>query len=110
MMATPVQTATEPEYGAKVEQANNEADLAAAQPAPAVAMPPLMAEGDEPPAAAQQEYFTVKNPYMLLPHTVNFPQEKKTPVEQRYDAGQVFAMMADSSPVFRMVSKELLGG
>jgi hypothetical protein len=113
-MAETVQAQPEPEYGAKVEQERNAEALAAAQPAPGVPLPePAMPE--EAQATGEPEYFTVQNPYMLLPASINFPQQnpQKTPVERDYDVGLLWNVLADSSSTnqsIRTIAKRLLGG
>jgi hypothetical protein len=117
-MATPVQAVNEPEYGAKVTQENNEASLAAAQPAPGVPMPEVPATEpvaqEAPVAQAAQQYVTIKNPYMLLPASLNFPQQQgKTPVEQNYDVGLLWRVLADSpasDDSIKTIASRLLGG
>lgn len=117
-MATPVQAVNEPEYGAIQQQQQNEEAQAITQ-AQGDAQDMAVAQAAQPPQPEQQEapaqsgpgYTTIKNPYMLLPPTVNFPQQnpQKTPVERNYDAGLLFEVMGNSSLVFRAAAKELLG-
>ena len=120
MMATPVQSPGEPEYGAKVTQENNEAALAAAQPAPGVPLPETPVTGESPVAqAAQQQpapqqYVTIRNPYMLLPASLNFPQQnpQKTQVEANYDMGlfwQILARDSNNDPRIQEVARSLMG-
>lgn len=63
--------------------------------------------------AAQQQPggMRVHNRFNLLPPNVNFAmaQQTKTPVEQKYDAGLMFSVLADSSPELSLIAKELLG-
>lgn len=117
-MAKAVQAQPEPDYGAKVDQANAEDAIAATAPAPGV--PPLETEEGagvvpEAPvvASAQQaptrQPYTVKNPYMLLPSGVNFQQPGKTPTEQNYEVGMLFEVLGRNDPVMRRISQELMG-
>lgn len=108
-MPKTVQSVPEPEYGAKIEQERKDAALAATQPAPSVSVVPPEGAGAEAPAG-----FTVKNPYMLLPPMVNFPQMNrgKTAVEQQYDAGLLWEVLANdpnADPTIRNIARRLLG-
>jgi len=107
-MAQPVQSSSESEYGAKVEQERNEEALAATQPAPSVPLPPV--QGGAAPEG--EGSITVKNPYMLLPAGANFPQRQqrmKTPVEEDYDVGMLFQVLGSQNPVMRRIAEELMG-
>jgi hypothetical protein len=115
MMAAPVQAVNEPEYGAKVEQERSAEALAAAQPAP---MPEIVDSGiepvpfDQPQIAEDTEYMTFKNPYMLLPPGINFPEQAaKTQVERDYDMGlfwQILAEDAQNDPRIQEVARTLM--
>lgn len=119
MANTPVTGATEPAYGAKVQQAGNEQMQQAALSVAASQYPQMFAEGDEYTQSgntstqsgnAAPMSATISNPYMMLPAQMNFPMlRQKTPVEQQYDAGLLFQMLGQSSPTLRAVSVELLG-
>lgn len=68
------------------------------------------------PVAPQQGY-TVKNPMMLLPPSTWMPkatgQPSKTPVEQQYDVGMLWRVLAESpssDPTIRTLAQRLMGG
>jgi hypothetical protein len=76
----------------------------------------MMAEGDDEPtqqAAPQQQYVTIKNPYMLLPPSINFPQQRqKTPVEQNYDMAMFWEVLASDNrqdPTIREIANSIAG-
>ena len=126
-MAKPVQANPEQDYGAKVDQERNEDAQEYANAIGASMYPEYFAEGDEevsqngntftqsgnvaPPAMGQQGT-TIRNPYMLLPATMNFPNRSKTVVERNYDAGLLWQVLASDSradPLVRTIANSLLG-
>jgi hypothetical protein len=64
-------------------------------------------------APAGQPAYTVRNPNLLLPASVNYGnfnnRGAKTPVETAYDAGTLFQVLGRTNPTFKLVSEELLG-
>lgn len=129
-MPKSVQSVNEPEYGAKVGQQRNEDAQGYATAIGASMYPEYFAEGDEEesqsgntstqsgnvvqgvqqPAAAQQGY-TVRNPAMLIPATMNYPQQQATPIERRYRAGLLWEVLAsdpNASEMTRMIARSLL--
>jgi len=72
---------------------------------------------EETPAAQPQqappEGFTVRNPYMLLPPTVNFAPQGKSTAEQNYDVGMLWDVLANSpnsDPIMKTIARRLIGG
>ncbi len=123
MATTPVTAATEPAYGAKVTQERNVDAQQAAAMVSVSQYPEFFAEGDEEAPTQngnistqignnQQPAVTIKNPYMLLPPTLNFPQlRQKTPVERQYDAGVLWDVLASdpqASELTRMIARSLM--
>ena len=50
----------------------------------------------------------IGNPAMLLPPNVNFPQ-RKTSIEENYDAAMMFSLLGSRDPIFAEITKELAG-
>lgn len=124
-MPKSVQSVNEPEYGAKVTQQRNEDAQGYATAIGASMYPEYFAEGDEEesqsgtPATqsgnvaqpAQQQGYTVRNPAMLIPATMNYPQQQATPIERRYRAGLLWEVLAsdpNASEMTRMIARSLL--
>lgn len=117
-MPQSVQAQPEVPYGVGVEVERNLADQAAAQAqgmaqtAEAAAPAMQAAAPGAPQQPMGQEDYTVRNPYMLLPASMNFPPRAKTPIEQRYSAGLLWEVLASdpqSSDLTRMIARSLLG-
>ncbi len=125
-MALP-QVPEEKAYGAVQE----EAALEAAAPPP-IEETPVQADAaseeavaqvaqqamTEQQAPTQSQGYTVKNPYMLLPASMNFRgygangERIKTPVERQYDAGLLWDVLASDSnapEITRTIARGLMG-
>jgi hypothetical protein len=72
----------------------------------------------QPMPEQQQQGYTIKNPYMLLPPNMNFGsfgaggQRTKTPVERRYDVGLLWEVLANdpqAPEITRIVARQLMG-
>jgi hypothetical protein len=130
-MPKSVQSVNEPEYGAKVGQERNEDAQGYANAVGASMYPEYFAEGDEEqsqsgtpatqtgnvaqgaqqPMGGQQGY-TVRNPAMLIPASMNYPNRAKTMVERNYDAGLLWQVLAGDSkadPLTRIIANALMG-
>ena len=105
-MAEVLQGQQEQAYGAKVESKRKNKALATQQPAPAVPLPQQTVGINQ----VNRPGVTIKNPYQLLPASLNFPQTRtnKTPVEVSYDAGLLFDMLGRESREFKVIADELL--
>lgn len=68
---------------------------------------------EQAPPAEPIEGYTVQNPYMLLPPTLNyFPQQRKTQPERNYDAGLLWEVLsedAQADPLTQMIARRLTG-
>jgi hypothetical protein len=86
----------------------DEAALANVAQSAAVAQPAQQAAPAQQPAG-----YTVKNPYTLLPPTVNFSkvngERPKSAVEVQYDAGLLFEILGQTNGTFKLIADELLG-
>lgn len=124
-MPKSVQSVNEPEYGAKVTQQRNEDAQGYATAIGASMYPEYFAEGDEEESQsgntstqsgnvaqpAQQQGYTVRNPAMLIPASMNYPQQQATPIERRYRAGLLWEVLAsdpNASEMTRMIARSLL--
>jgi hypothetical protein len=86
----------------------DEAALANVAQSAAVAQPAQQA------APTQQSVgYTVKNPYTLLPPTVNFSkvngERPKSSAEQNYDIGTLFDILGSRDPFMKRIADELMG-
>jgi hypothetical protein len=129
-MPKAVQANPEQDYGAKEQGVQNVQNQQAAAAMGTAQWPSLFAEGDEDdsqtgspvtqtgnvaqgaqqPMAGQQG-MTIRNPYMLLPASMNFPDRQATPVERRYRAGLLWDVLAadpNASEMTRMIARSLL--
>ena len=67
-------------------------------------------------AAPEQQGYTIKNPYMLLPSKMLYGDitgQRATPVEQQYEAGLLWRALANSptaDPITKQIAKRLAGG
>lgn len=124
--------ANEPAYGATTaaDQQSEASPMPQALPgatpeaiADQTATPQTPAKPAETSQTAQPEAppgYTVKNRFMLLPPGVNFQnqsgnymQPPKTPVEQNYDTGMLWNVLASSpssDPLTQELAKRLMGG
>ena len=115
--AAPIQQKDAVEYG---DQGKIDAQAAAmpagVPPVDPVAIAQAAVAPDAQQAAPEQQGYTIKNPYMLLPAKMNFGQFQgrgPTPVEQQYDAGLLWRVLADSptaDPITKQIAKRLAGG
>lgn len=124
-MPKSVQSVNEPEYGAKVGQQRNEDAQGYATAIGASMYPKYFAEGDEEEsqsgntstqsgnvAQPAPQGYTVRNPAMLIPASMNFPNRAKTVVERNYDAGLLWQVLAGDSkadPLTRIIANALMG-
>jgi len=109
----------EPEYGETTATREQAAVAPLPQEPPPVepeqiaqqAAAPLEGAPPEQQAQVPQEGFTVRNPYLLLPPTVNFARAEgqKTPSDRRIDAGLLFQILAKNNPTFDFLVKEMTG-
>lgn len=103
-----------------IEPTPTEADVAS-EGAVAQAAQQAMGIGAEPDdmgvkTSAPQQWYTVKNPYMLLPARMNYANfqqgPQKTQVERNYDVGLLWEVLASdpqADPTTRMIARSLMG-
>jgi hypothetical protein len=67
---------------------------------------------EPPPEVFQPQGFTVRNPYMLLPPSVNLAPRRKTQPERLNDVGMLWEALASdpqADPLIQMIAKSLIG-
>lgn len=108
----------EPEYGETTATREQAAVAPLPQEPPPVEPEQIAQQAAAPPQGAPpeqqaqvpQEGFTVRNPYMLLPPTVNFAQSRKTQAERNYDVGMLWEVLAQdprADDLTRMIARSL---